>query len=60
VTQALFDKYYPKSRFEGGTLPFFRLCREKIPSGVATRDLEPWAVYHGVPSVKIKERRRTS
>jgi SAM-dependent methyltransferase len=33
VTQALFDKYYPKSRFEGGTLPFFRLCRENIPSG---------------------------
>jgi len=30
VTQALFDKYYPKSRFEGGTLPFFRLCRENI------------------------------
>jgi SAM-dependent methyltransferase len=30
VTQALFDKYYPKPRFEGGTLPFFRLCRENI------------------------------
>ncbi len=26
----LFEKYYPKSRFEGGTLPFFRLCRENI------------------------------
>jgi SAM-dependent methyltransferase len=33
VTQALYDKYYPKSRFEGGTLPFFRLCRENIFPG---------------------------
>jgi len=32
MSQALLEKYYPKSRFEGGTLPFFRLCREKIPS----------------------------
>ncbi len=30
MNQALFDKYYPKSHFEGGTLPFFRLCRENI------------------------------
>ena len=30
MTQALFDKYYPKPRFEGGTLPFFRMCRENI------------------------------
>ena len=33
VTQALFDKYYPKPRFEGGTLPFYRLCRESIAPG---------------------------
>jgi putative colanic acid biosynthesis acetyltransferase WcaF len=26
---------------------------------VATRDLEPWAVYAGTPAQKIKERRRT-
>jgi putative colanic acid biosynthesis acetyltransferase WcaF len=25
---------------------------------VATRDLEPWSVYAGVPAVKIKERKR--
>ena len=25
---------------------------------VATRDLEPWSVYAGVPAVKVKERRR--
>jgi putative colanic acid biosynthesis acetyltransferase WcaF len=25
---------------------------------VATRDLEPWGVYAGVPSVKVKERKR--
>lgn len=25
---------------------------------VATRDLEPWGVYAGVPAVKVKERRR--
>jgi putative colanic acid biosynthesis acetyltransferase WcaF len=25
---------------------------------VASRDLEPWSVYQGVPAVKIKERRR--
>jgi putative colanic acid biosynthesis acetyltransferase WcaF len=25
---------------------------------VATRDLEPWSVYAGVPAVKIKDRRR--
>ncbi len=30
MTQVLFDKYYPKSRFEGGTVPFFRLCRQNI------------------------------
>lgn len=29
-TQDLFDRYYPKTRFEGGTLPFFRLCRQNI------------------------------
>jgi SAM-dependent methyltransferase len=33
MTQALFDKYYPKPQYEGGTLPFFRLCRERIPRG---------------------------
>lgn len=27
---------------------------------VATRDLEPWGVYGGVPAVKIKERERTT
>lgn len=27
---------------------------------VATRDLEPWAVYVGVPAVKLKDRNRTS
>ena len=32
MNQALFDKYYPKSRFEGGTVPFFRLCRDNISS----------------------------
>lgn len=26
---------------------------------VATRDLEPWVVYAGVPAVKVKERMRT-
>ncbi len=26
---------------------------------VATRDLEPWGVYAGVPAVKVKERKRT-
>lgn len=34
MTQALFEKYYYSNpRFEGGTRPFFRLCREQIPSG---------------------------
>jgi putative colanic acid biosynthesis acetyltransferase WcaF len=27
---------------------------------VATRDLEPWGVYAGVPAVKVKERKRTA
>lgn len=27
-------------------------------ASVATRDLEPWAVYAGVPAVKVKERKR--
>jgi putative colanic acid biosynthesis acetyltransferase WcaF len=27
---------------------------------VATRDLEPWCVYAGVPAVKVKERKRPS
>ncbi|HEY1803081.1 MAG TPA: putative colanic acid biosynthesis acetyltransferase [Terracidiphilus sp.] len=26
---------------------------------VATRDLEPWGVYAGMPAVKLKERKRT-
>jgi putative colanic acid biosynthesis acetyltransferase WcaF len=25
---------------------------------VATRDLEPWGVYAGVPAVKVKERKQ--
>jgi putative colanic acid biosynthesis acetyltransferase WcaF len=25
---------------------------------VATRNLEPWAVYAGVPAVKVKDRQR--
>jgi SAM-dependent methyltransferase len=29
----LFHRYYPKPRYEGGTLPFFRLCRTQIPTG---------------------------
>lgn len=33
MTQALFDKYYPADRFEGGTLPFFRLCANNISPG---------------------------
>jgi putative colanic acid biosynthesis acetyltransferase WcaF len=27
-------------------------------AGVATRDLEPWTVYAGVPARKVKERTR--
>ena len=30
INQALYDRYYPKPRFEGGTVPFFRLCQENI------------------------------
>lgn len=34
MTQALFDKYYySNANFEGGTRPFFRLCRDQIPAG---------------------------
>lgn len=34
MTQALFDKYYySRSGFEGGTLPFFALCKKQIPPG---------------------------
>jgi|SRR5579872_4304942 len=33
MTQALFDKYYPKHRFEGGTVPFLRLCANEISPG---------------------------
>lgn len=33
MTQALFDKYYPKDRYEGGTIPFLRLCANEISSG---------------------------
>jgi SAM-dependent methyltransferase len=34
MTQALFDKYYyTKPGFEGGTKPFFRICREQIATG---------------------------
>jgi putative colanic acid biosynthesis acetyltransferase WcaF len=25
---------------------------------VATRDLEPWGIYAGIPAVKVKERKR--
>jgi putative colanic acid biosynthesis acetyltransferase WcaF len=27
-------------------------------ASVATRDLEPWGVYAGIPAVKVKERER--
>ncbi len=27
-------------------------------ASAATRDLEPWSVYAGVPAVKVKERKR--
>lgn len=33
MTQTLFEKYYPKDRYEGGTIPFFRLCAQEIPAG---------------------------
>ena len=33
MTQALFDKYYPKDRFEGGTVPFLRLCANEVAPG---------------------------
>lgn len=33
MTQALFDRYYPKPRYEGGTLPFFRLRQNYIAPG---------------------------
>jgi SAM-dependent methyltransferase len=34
MTQTLFEKYYySKVGFEGGTRPFFRICREQIPAG---------------------------
>lgn len=29
-------------------------------ASVATRDLEPWGVYAGVPAVKVKDRKRVS
>jgi putative colanic acid biosynthesis acetyltransferase WcaF len=29
-------------------------------ASVATRDLDPWCIYAGVPAVKIKERRRAA
>ncbi len=33
MTEALFERYYPKPRYEGGTIPFFRKCREQIAVG---------------------------
>lgn len=34
MTQALFEKYYySRPGFEGGTRPFYQLCKEQIPSG---------------------------
>jgi SAM-dependent methyltransferase len=33
MTQTLYERYYPSARFEGGTVPFHRLCREQIPHG---------------------------
>ena len=33
MTQALFDKYYPKDQYEGGTIPFLRLCANEITPG---------------------------
>lgn len=31
MNQHLYDKYYPKPAFRGGTLPFFDICVKKIP-----------------------------
>jgi SAM-dependent methyltransferase len=33
MTKTLIERYYPKPRYEGGTLPFFRLCRSRIFPG---------------------------
>ena len=33
MTQHLFDKYYPKPAFRGGTLPFFDFFNTRIPKG---------------------------
>jgi SAM-dependent methyltransferase len=39
MNQALFDKYYPKDRFEGGTIPFFRLCLAEISPGASILEI---------------------
>src|SRR5581483_8165036 len=33
MTQALYEKYYPPPRYEGGTVPFYRLCAQAISPG---------------------------
>jgi len=35
MNQHLFDRFYPKPAFRGGTLPFLDLCAASIPKGAA-------------------------
>jgi SAM-dependent methyltransferase len=37
--QHLYDKYYPKPAFRGGTLPFFDACLGNIPKGAETLEI---------------------
>jgi SAM-dependent methyltransferase len=33
MTQALYERYYPSTRFQGGTIPFHQLCLDQIHPG---------------------------
>jgi putative colanic acid biosynthesis acetyltransferase WcaF len=73
ATHDMDDPVFPLLAFSMSIGPYAWVCARAVVSpgvnlgegavlglaSVATRDLEPWGVYGGVPAVKIKERKRS-
>ena len=39
MTEHLYERFYPAEKFEGGTLPFFRMCQREIGRGAAILEI---------------------
>src|SRR4051812_43551868 len=73
ATHDLDDPVFPLLAYSSSIGPYAWVCARAVVSpgvnlgegavlglgSVATRDLEPWGVYGGVPAAKIKDRKRS-